>query len=341
MDYKRNKKIDMNYRQFGNTDLKVCEVGFGTWGIGGPAMAQDIPIGWGEVDDETSINALKTAYELGVNFYDTADFYGLGHSEELLGRVFGDKKDVIIATKVGHRLDENDSIYVDYSKEHILRSCNESLERLKRDTIDFYQLHTAKRDHLEKGECVEAMEMLKEKGKIRYWGVSLNTYNPYPEADFIFENKLGSGLQVVLNIINQRSLDIIEEAHQKGMGIIARMPLQFGLLTGKFDKNTRFDEDDHRHFRLKPPILEASLDALDNVWHLTEKYNVTKTELSLSFILSFEGVSTVIPGIKTPEQAVKNTQRIVKLSKEDRELIRYLFEEKYDDLLDQMKVSES
>lgn len=331
----------MRYRQFGKTDLHVSEIGFGTWGIGGPAMAGDIPIGWGDVEDETSVKALQKAYDLGVNFYDTADFYGLGHSEELLGKVFGDKKDVIIASKVGHRLDENNSIFVDYSYKHIVKSCEKSLQRLKRDTIDFYQLHTAKRHHLEQGECIEAMEKLEREGKIRYWGVSLNTYNPHPEADFIFEKDIGNGLQVVLNIMNQRSLEIIEQAHKKGMGIIARMPLQFGLLTGKFNKNTRFDEDDHRYFRLKPPILEASLDVLEDVWPLTEKYGITKTELSLSFILSFEGVSTVIPGIKTPAQAVKNTQGIVKLSDEDRDFIRLLFDKKFDELLKQMKESES
>jgi len=331
----------MRCRQFGNTDIKVSEVGFGTWGIGGPAMAGDIPIGWGDVDDDNSIKALEKAYDLGVNFYDTADFYGLGHSEELLGKVFGDKKDVIIASKVGHRLDENDSIYVDYSYEHIINSCEKSLQRLQRDWIDFYQLHTAKLNHLEQGECIEAMKKLKSEGKIRYWGVSVNTYNPYPEANFIFENNTGHGLQVVLNIINQRSLEIIEKAHKKGMGIIARMPLQFGLLTGKFNEDTRFDKDDHRYFRLKPPILKASLNALEDVWPLTEKYGVTKTELALSFILSFKGVSTVIPGIKTAEQAVKNTRRIVKLSDDDRDSIRSLFDTKFDNLLEQMKESES
>lgn len=331
----------MNYRKFGDTDLKISEVGFGTWGIGGPAMAGDIPIGWGGVNDKTSVKALEKAYELGINFYDTADFYGLGHSEELLGQVFGDRQDVIIASKVGHRLDENESIFVDYSKEHILRSCEQSLKRLQRDAIDFYQLHTAKVEHLENGECIEAMVMLKEQGKIRYWGVSLNTYNPFPEAEFIFRNEIGHGLQVVLNIINQRSIEIIEQAYKHGMGIIARMPLQFGLLTGKFDKNTRFDEDDHRHFRLKPPILEVSLNALEEVWPLTEKYGVTKTELALSFILSFDEVSTVIPGIKTPEQAVKNTCRIVRLSRRDRNRIQTLYDKKFDDLLEKMKESES
>lgn len=327
----------MNYRTFGNTDLEVSEVGFGTWGIGGPAMAGNIPLGWGNVDDETSIKALHKADELGINFYDTADFYGLGHSEKLLGEVFGNRDDIIIASKVGHRLDANDNIYMDYSGEHIINACEGSLKRLQRDVIDFYQLHTAKVSDLTNGECVEAMQKLKRQGKIRYWGVSLNTYKPEPEAEFLFENNLGDGLQVVLNIINQKSLDIINRAGEQGLGIIARMPLQFGLLTGKFDRTATFDKDDHRHFRLPPEILDASLDALEKVWYLTEKYGTSKTSLSLSFILSFEAVSTVIPGIKTPEQAEKNTQNIVRLKDEDRDLITSLYEPEFRPVLEMMK----
>jgi aryl-alcohol dehydrogenase-like predicted oxidoreductase len=331
----------MDYRFFGNTDLNVSEVGFGTWGVGGPSMAGKMPLGWGEVDDETSIKALEKAYHLGVNFYDTADFYGLGHSEELLGKVFGDKKDIIIASKAGHRLDENDSVYVDYSKDHILKTCEESLQRLNRDTIDFYQLHTAKKSDLEKGECIEALEILKKQGKIRYWGVSLNTYDPKPEADFLLNNELGDGFQLVLNILNQRSLNILDRAHKQGMGIIARMPLQFGLLTGKFDKETQFKQNDHRQFRLPQDILASSIDALEEVWQVARKYEITKTQLSLSFILSFDAVSTVIPGIKTPEQAQKNTQGIVHLSKKDRDFIASLYTQKFKDIIHQMELNEN
>lgn len=327
----------MNYRKFGNSKLEVSEVGFGTWGIGGAAMAGDIPIGWGEVDDDTSINALKTAYDLGINFYDTADFYGLGHSEELLGKVFGNQDDVIIASKAGHRLDENQSIYVDYTKDYILKACEDSLRRLKRETIDFYQLHTAKKSDLEKGDCIEALDILKEQGKIRYWGVSLNTYNPEPEADFLFNRNLSDGIQIVLNIINQKGLKICEQAKNNGLGVIARMPLQFGLLTGKFDKNTRFNVNDHRHFRLTPGVLEETLDALEKVWPLMKKYGVSKTELSLSYILSFDSVSTVIPGIKTPEQAKKNTQGIVKLEKNDLDYLALLFDNKFKVIMDGME----
>ena len=299
----------MNYRKFGKTDLSVSEIGFGAWGIGGPAMVGDVAIGWGDVDDKTSIKALNRSYDLGINFYDTADFYGFGHSEELIGNVFGNRDDVIIASKVGHRV-EDEKILLDYTKKHILKSCEESLKRLKRDNIDYYQLHSAKLEHLQNGECIEAMEQLKSEGKIKYWGISLNTFNPYPEAEYLIERNLADGFQLVLNIINQRSLKLIESAYQKGYGVIARIPLQFGLLTGKFNKETTFNKNDHRHFRLRPEFLTRLLEAINDVWEISAKYNVDKTTFALSFIMNHIGVSTVIPGIKTPEQAEKNTKTI-------------------------------
>ncbi len=325
----------MNYRKFGKTDLLVSEIGFGAWGIGGPAMVGDVAIGWGDVDDSTSILALNKSFDLGINFYDTADFYGFGHSEELIGKVFGNRDDVIIASKVGHRV-EDEKILLDYSKKHILKSCDESLKRLKRDKIDFYQLHSAKLDHLKNGECIEAMEELKSKGKIRHWGISLNTFNPYPEANFLIERNLADGFQLVLNIINQRSLNLIKTASEKDYGIIARIPLQFGLLTGKFNKETRFNKNDHRFFRLEPKFLSDLLEALEDVLPLAEKYNVDKTTFALSFILNHTGVSTVIPGIKTPEQAEKNTKPIISISEEDMNFIHQLFEERFNGLVDKM-----
>jgi aryl-alcohol dehydrogenase-like predicted oxidoreductase len=325
----------MKYRKFGSTDLSVSEIGFGAWGIGGPAMVGDIAIGWGDVDDITSILALNKSFDLGINFYDTADFYGFGHSEELIGNVFGNRDDVIIASKVGHRV-EDEKILLDYTKKHILKSCDESLKRLRRDKIDFYQLHSAKLDHLKNGECIEAMEELKRQGKIRYWGISLNTFNPYHEAEYLMERNLGDGFQLVFNIINQRSLNLINIVSQKYYGIIARIPLQFGLLTGKFNKETRFNKNDHRYFRLEPEFLSILLDALDEIWQIQEKYNIDKTTFALSFILNHIGVSTVIPGIKTPEQAGKNTKPIIRISEEDMNLLSKLFENKFNALVEKM-----
>ena len=325
----------MNFRKFGKTDLLVSEIGFGAWGIGGPAMVGSTAIGWGDVDDKTSIKALKRSFDLGINFYDTADFYGFGHSEELIGKVFGNKDDVIIATKVGHRV-EDQSIVLDYSKAHILKSCDESLKRLKRDKIDYYQLHSAKIQHLEDGQCIEAMEELESNGKIRYWGISLNTFNPYPEAEFLIERNLGDGFQLVLNIINQRSLKLIEKSKEKEYGVIARIPLQFGLLTGKFNKEKRFSKNDHRYFRLPKEFLSELLESLEDVWSLQKKYKISKTSFALSYIVSIDGISTVIPGIKTPEQAELNTKDIVKIDDDDLITLHNLFEAKFDKLVNKM-----
>ncbi|MFH0734484.1 MAG: aldo/keto reductase [bacterium] len=327
----------MEYRNFGNTDLKISQIGFGAWGIGGPAMAGNIPIGWGDVNDEDSIKALKTAYNLGVNFYDTADFYGLGHSESLIGKTFYKNKDVIIATKVGHKIADDNSIFLDYSKKHILNACENSLRRLKRDYIDLYQLHSAKIEHLEQGECIEAMQTLVKDGKVRYWGISLNTFNPFPEAEFFIKNNIGSSFQVVYNIINQKAKDLIESSSKLGYGIIARMPLQFGILTGKFNKNSIFNQNDHRAFRLTYDILSKCLDGTEAVWELLKKYNTTKTGLSLSFILSSIGIATVIPGIKTEFQAIDNTSGLVCLEPEDMEYINALYTTKFSKIVEDMQ----
>ncbi len=313
----------MKYRKFGNTDLEVSEIGFGAWAIGGGAMIGNTAIGWGSVNDEDSKKAIHAALDCGVTFFDTADIYGLGHSEEILGKTIGKKKDIVIATKVGN-VSRNDQFTVDYSKEYILKACEESLRRLQTDVISYYQLHSARLSHLEVGECVEAMQALQQQGKIRYWGLSLNTFEPTPEADYLIKNKLGSGFQLVLNILNQHALPLIKKAAGNGYGVIARMPLQFGLLTGKFDNAVSFAQNDHRKNRLTKEVVEASSKALKRVWSLCDKYNCTKLQLALSYILCYPEISTVIPGIRTREQAVQNTSGLIKLKSEDRKAIESL-----------------
>ena len=330
----------MQKRKFGKTVLEVSEIGFGAWAIGGPAMAGKIPLGWGATDDKVSKKALCKAVQQGINFIDTADFYGLGHSEELIGMVIGNNPKIVIATKVGHRLVNDQNIFFDYSRKHILNACEHSLQRLKRDCIDYYQLHSAKVVHLQSGECLEAMEILQQQGKIRYWGISLNTYNPFPEAEFILQKNLGHGLQLVFNILNQRAMKIITEAGRKEMGVIARMPLQFGLLTGKFTAQTTFSDDDHRRFRLKPLVLENALQALEPIWIMAEKYQITPAQLSLNFIRSFPQVSTIIPGIKTPQQAMENSSGLIQLTEENVQIILELYESRYHQLVDLMEKQE-
>lgn len=313
----------MQLRKFGNSDLLVSEIGFGAWAIGGGAMIGNTAIGWGETDDDTSEKAINEAINKGINFFDTADIYGLGHSEELLGKTIGRRKDMIIATKVGN-VSRDEKFTVDYSKQYILDACKKSLKRLQRETIDYYQLHTARIQHLENGECIEAMRLLQQQGKIRFWGLSLNTFNPEPEAAYLITNNAGNGFQLVLNILNQKALGITRQAALKGYGIIARMPLQFGLLTGKFDKEVSFADNDHRKNRLIPGVIQTANKALIPVWNLCSKYHCTKTQLALSYVLSYPEVSTVIPGIRTIEQADQNTSGLFLLQPGDRQLIEEL-----------------
>ncbi len=193
--------------------------------------------------------------------------------------------------------------------------------RLKRDTIDYYQLHTARVQHLENGECIAAMNLLQKQGKIKYWGLSLPTFEPAQEAEYLINKNVGNGFQLVLNLINQRALQIVKQADEKGYGVIARMPLQFGLLTGKFDIETNFPANDHRKKRLSKEVIEKSLSALEPVWKLCDKYQITKTQLALSYILSYAEVSTVIPGIRTAQHVKDNTTSLVKLDAADMQWI--------------------
>ena len=327
----------MKYRKFGKTDLKISEIGFGAWAIGGNAVVGNTPIGWGPADDKISIKALRKALDVGINFFDTADFYGLGHSENLIGKELRKNKEVIIATKVGHRAID-DTIQLDYSKEYIIEACEKSLQRLKRDFIDYYQLHSARMQHFESEHCTEAMEQLKKEGKIRYWGLSLNTFHPEPEAKYLIEKKIGGGFQLVFNLINQKALTTMEDAKKNGFGIIARMPLQFGLLTGKFKEDTNFADDDHRKFRLTREIISKANKILEeNVWILCEKYNISKTSLALSFILSFDAVNTVIPGIRTTRHAIDNTINIISLDKNNVDHLKALYNSDWKHIVELME----
>jgi aryl-alcohol dehydrogenase-like predicted oxidoreductase len=303
--------------------LQVSEIGFGAWAIGGGAMIGNVSIGWGDADDKTSKQAIHAAIDAGINFFDTADIYGLGHSEKILGETIGKRKDIIIASKVGN-VSRNNEFTIDYSKQHIFTACDQGLKRLNRDVIDYYQLHSARLQHLQQGDCIEAMNELQEKGKIRYWGLSINTFDPLPEPGYMIENKIGNGFQLVLNILNQKAISILKKANDNGFGVIARMPLQFGLLTGKFNSGSSFPINDHRYKRLTAKVIDQVNNAIAPVWNLCEKYKTTKTQLALSYVLSYPEVSTAIPGIRTTQHVEQNTKGLVQLEKQDLELIENL-----------------
>jgi len=306
----------------------VSEIGFGAWAIGGGAMIGKTSIGWGDVDDKVSKQAIYSAIDAGINFFDTADIYGLGHSEEIIGKAIGNDTRVLIATKVGN-VARDDQFTIDYSASHILNACDQSLKRLKRERIDYYQLHSARMSHLETGECVDAMRQLVQTGKIRYWGLSLNTFDPMPEADYLIQNNLGNGFQLALNILNQKALPLLEMAHKNGYGVIARMPLQFGLLAGKFNVDSTFAINDHRRGRLTTEVISTSAEALQPVWQLCNKYHLTKSELALSYVLSYPQVSTVIPGIRTAEHVTQNTSKLQTLDEEDVKMVEDLGKNKF------------
>ncbi|MEO5947971.1 MAG: aldo/keto reductase [Chitinophagaceae bacterium] len=326
----------MEYRQFGNTDLLVSEIGFGAWAIGGGAMIGTTSIGWGDSDDAVSIQAIHAAIDAGINFFDTADIYGLGHSENLIGETIGNREDIIVATKVGN-VSRNEKFTFDYSKDYIIDACEKSLERLQRESIDYYQLHTARLEHLQQSDCIEAMSFLQQQGKIRYWGLSLNTFDPMPEAEFLMENNYGNGFQLVLNMLNQKTVPFLKDMKERGYGVIARMPLQFGLLTGKFDEGVSFPDNDHRKKRVTKEVIEKMNEELKPVWDLCKKYSCTKTQLALSYILSYEAVSTVIPGIRNPKQVELNTSGLFSLSSNDRVMIEELGNTKLLEVMDLIK----
>ena len=295
----------MNYRRFGRTGLTVSEIGFGAWAIGGPfTLGKTFQAGWGDVDDKESIRALQTAFDLGITFYDTADVYGWGHSEELIGKVFKNKRDkVVIATKVGNKIDDNGDWVKDFSRDYVLQAVEASLKRLQTDCIDFYQLHSPFMGFEFTGETFEVFEDLKKQGKIRFYGTSVTE----PSQGIAIANlNKGDGFQVVYNILEREpEQGLFPLCLEKNISIIARSPLDFGFLTGKFTKGAKFPENDHRS-NLKREEIDARIEKVERIKALFEKSSKTMAQIALQFILSKREVSVVIPGAKTDEQVRDN-----------------------------------
>ncbi|HKO00984.1 MAG TPA: aldo/keto reductase, partial [Thermoanaerobaculia bacterium] len=233
----------MQYRELGKTGIRVSVIGFGAWAIGGATGASGAPLGWGKTSDDESLAAIRRARDLGVNFFDTADSYGFGRSESLLGIVLSRKRqDVVIATKVGNVRTATGELRKDFTKQHIFHAVDGSLKRLRTDYIDIYQMHNPLVQDLAREEIQEAMEMLQDAGKIRSWGISVST----PEEGMeIVERGWAHTIQVLYNILNQvPARELFPAAQAKGYGIIARVPLASGLLTGKFRPDSQFAADD-------------------------------------------------------------------------------------------------
>ncbi len=288
----------MNYRVLGKTGLRVSEVGFGAWAIGGNAHGNS----YGPTNDEVSLAAINRAIDLGCNFYDTADVYGHGHSEELLGQAFKARREkVIIATKVGgdfyHGLPR-----MNFNADYIESALKKSCERLNTNYIDLYQLHNPPIRLLRKPELYKILEKLQETGRIRHYGVSIHD----PEEGII-AMKTGNPetIQVVFNILRQEAKnELFKTARDNGVGIIVREPLANGFLSGKHMADETFAPGDIRHHFTREYILNLVL-AVEQLKFLETK-NRSLPQAALRFVLDHREVSTVIPGAKTPEQAEEN-----------------------------------
>jgi aryl-alcohol dehydrogenase-like predicted oxidoreductase len=292
----------MKYRLLGKTGLRVSEVAFGAWAIGGAMDVSGFPVGWRNVTDTESIAAIERALDLGINFFDTADMYGRGHSEELLGKTLKGK-DAIIATKVGNRIDANDA-YKDFSQDYVREAIEGSLRRLNRDVIDVYQFHNPEAEDYGQEDLLEVLQKLKQEGKIRAVGVSIS--NPKEGLDLVKDGNVDT-IQVLFNVLNQEpAKELIPEAESNGVGIIVRVPLASGLLTGKFKESDRFFSDDNRSNYLTPKRMKETLTVVNELKELTAKMNLPLTAVSLAFVLQFSGVSCLIAGAKNPMQVEQN-----------------------------------
>lgn len=298
----------MNYRQIGSTDLKVSELSFGTWAIGGS---------WGTTNDQESLKALDYAMGEGVNFFDTADVYGDGHSEELLAKATkGRHSEIHIATKFCRAGDIHDP--KTYSMESVTKYCEDSLKRLEREQLDLFQIHCPPLEILQDGQVFEVLDRLKEQGKIRYYGVSVETVE---EGLLCLNNSNVSSLQVIFNLFRQKPLEeLFPKAKEQGVGILARVPLASGLLTGKFKANAEFEADDHRNFNRDGAAFNvgetfAGLEFAKGVdlsnqlgWIADGRGNMTRA--ALKWILEQDAISSVIPGFKTVKQVEDNLKAL-------------------------------
>ena len=286
----------MKYRTLGRTGLKVSEIGFGCWAIGGTS--------YGPTRDEDSLEALETAWEHGVNFYDTADTYGHGHSEELVARFLKNKNrsEVVLATKAGWDFYHGGS-RKNFDPAYLRFACEESLKRLGIETIDLYQLHNPSLELIQRGEIAGVLEELKTQGKIRFIGISVHKEK---EALTAIEDGRVDTLQLIFNLLDQRMAEkIFLLAKGKRIAVIAREPLACGLLTGKYTAGHEFAKDDHRR-RWTREKKETDLKKIEAVKAVLATRRLSLTRAALEYILDFDAVSTVIPGAKTRAQVLEN-----------------------------------
>jgi len=324
----------MQYSPLGKRGPKVSTMGFGAWAIGG--------MNWGKTDDEVSKRALHAALDQSITLIDTADVYGFGHSEELIADVLADrgKGEVIIATKAGNDFynasSEDDTGYgaikQNHDKDYLISAAEKSLQRLRLDTLDVLQLHSPDLPLLERDDPWDALDTLKRQGKIQHAGLSIQSFKETEQAHLLDQHhNLLDLIQVRYNLLEREAEKVLfPKAQEYGIGVIVRIPILFGLLTGKFTRQTRFSEDDHRNMNLAPEKLAGYLTQLEQLQPLYDRYpDQSKTQVSLRFCITHPACHTAIPGAKTPEQVADNAKAadFGPLTEDDCQLIRELLAE--------------
>jgi aryl-alcohol dehydrogenase-like predicted oxidoreductase len=294
----------MRYRTLGRIGWKVSEISFGAWAIGGT---------WGKVDDRESLAALHCAIDLGVNFIDTADVYGDGHSERLVGKLRRERSErIIVATKAGRRLSPHTAD--GYNKRNLTGFIERSLRNLRTDCLDLLQLHCPPTEVYYRPEVFEALDDIAKAGKIRHYGVSVATVEEGLKA---IDYPHVQSVQIIFNMFRHRPAELFfAEAKRRKIGILARVPLASGMLTGKMTRQTKFSPDDHRKFNRRGEAFdrgetfsgvdyETGLKAVEQLRKLVPK-DATLAEFALRWILMFDAVTCAIPGAKRSDQVAQN-----------------------------------
>lgn len=295
----------MKYRILGKTGYKISEVSYGSWSLGAD---------WGDVSEKEAMLTLNKAIDLGVNFIDTADVYGDGRSEKLIGKLLKQRKErIYVATKAGRRL--NPHAAEGYTKVNLNKFVDRSLKNLGVKTLDLLQLHCPPTAVYYNQDIFDALEEMVQKKKIRYYGVSVEKVEEGLKA---IEYPNVSTVQIIFNMFRQRPSELFfDQAKKKNIGIIVRVPLASGLLSGKMTKKTIFPKNDHRNYNRKGQSFdvgetfagvpfETGLKAVEELKKIKPN-GYSMPQFALKWILMQKAVSTVIPGGKRPEQVRDNT----------------------------------
>ncbi len=317
----------MQYRPLGRTGWNVSDISFGAWAIGSA---------WGNVDDKESLAALHKAIDMGTNFIDTADVYGDGHSERLVAQLRKERSETIyVATKAGRRLDPHTAD--GYNRENITKFVERSLKNLDTDCIDLLQLHCPPTEVFYRPEVFGVLDDLTAAGKIRHYGVSVEKVE---EALKAIEFPNVKTVQIIFNMFRQRPADLFfQEAKRKQIGILARVPLSSGMLTGKMTRQTTFEADDHRNFNRHGEAFDrgetfSGVD-YDTGLEVVEEFKKlvpegwSMAQFALRWILMFDAVTCAIPGAKRPAHVVDNAgaSDLPPLSEKQMAAVRALYEE--------------